>query len=115
MKTVAGAMEGSGGGSIVNISSVAGLRGSPGAIAYRATRWAPRGMTKATALDFAPRNRRVNSVHPRTDRHRELHVRAPEQNRRRVQLVPMTRMGTVEVGKLVRFMLSDESACITTL
>jgi NAD(P)-dependent dehydrogenase (short-subunit alcohol dehydrogenase family) len=64
MKAVAPLMEQSGGGSIVNISSVAGLRGSPGAIAYSATKWALRGMTKAAAIDLAPRRIRVNSVHP---------------------------------------------------
>jgi 3alpha(or 20beta)-hydroxysteroid dehydrogenase len=64
MKTVVPLMEQSGGGSIVNISSVAGLRGSPGAIAYSATKWALRGMTKAAAIDLAPRKIRVNSVHP---------------------------------------------------
>ena len=64
MKAVAGPMERSGGGSIVNISSVAGLRGSPGAIAYSATKWALRGMTQAAAIEFAPRGIRVNSVHP---------------------------------------------------
>ena len=47
MKAVVPLMQQSGGGSIVNISSVAGLRGSPGAIAYSATKWALRGMTKA--------------------------------------------------------------------
>ena len=46
MKCVVPVMERSGGGSIVNISSVAGLRGSPGAIAYSATKWALRGMTR---------------------------------------------------------------------
>src|SRR5215470_9940630 len=54
MKTVVPLMERSGGGSIVNISSVAGLRGSPGALAYSATKWALRGMTKAAAIDLAP-------------------------------------------------------------
>ena len=53
MKAVVPAMKRSGGGSIVNISSVAGLRGSPGAIAYSATKWALRGMTKAAASDLA--------------------------------------------------------------
>ena len=42
----------------------AGLRGSPGAFAYSATKWALRGMTKAAAIDLAPRRIRVNSVHP---------------------------------------------------
>src|SRR5260370_7046008 len=58
MKTVVPLMEQAGGGSIVNISSVAGLRGSPGAIAYSATKWALRGMTKAAAIDLAPRDHR---------------------------------------------------------
>ena len=49
MKAVVPVMERSGGGSIVNISSVAGLKGSPGSFAYAATKWALRGMTKSTS------------------------------------------------------------------
>jgi 3alpha(or 20beta)-hydroxysteroid dehydrogenase len=114
MKCVVPLMERSGGGSIVNISSVAGLRGSPGAIAYSATKWALRGMTKAAAIDLAPRRIRVNSVHPGPIDTEMLKVRTPEQNEARVQLVPMHRMGTAdEVASLVLFLLSDESAYIT--
>src|ERR1700747_147764 len=114
MKAVVPLMEQSGGGSIVNISSVAGLRGSPGAIAYSATKWALRGMTKAAAIDLAPRKIRVNSVHPGPIDTEMWHVRTPEQNRQRLQLVPMKRMGTVEeVASLVLFLLSDESGYIT--
>jgi len=113
MKTVVPLMEQSGGGSIVNISSVAGLRGSPGAIAYSTTKWALRGMTKA-AIDLAPRKIRVNSVHPGPIDTEMLKVRTPEQNQQRLQLVPMKRMGTAdEVASLVLFLLSDESAYIT--
>ncbi len=54
MKAVVPLMERSGGGAIVNISSVAGLRGSPGAIAYSATKWAVRGMTKAAGVARHP-------------------------------------------------------------
>jgi 3alpha(or 20beta)-hydroxysteroid dehydrogenase len=64
MKAVVPAMERSGGGSIVNISSVAGLKGSPGSFAYAATKWALRGMTKSAAIDLGGRKIRVNSVHP---------------------------------------------------
>jgi 3alpha(or 20beta)-hydroxysteroid dehydrogenase len=114
MKAVVPLMEQSGGGSIVNISSVAGLRGSPGAIAYSATKWALRGMTKAAAIDLAPRRIRVNSVHPGPIDTEMLKVRTPEQNRERLKLVPMNRMGTAEeVASLVLFLLSDESGYVT--
>ncbi|MSP03820.1 MAG: glucose 1-dehydrogenase, partial [Acetobacteraceae bacterium] len=114
MKAVVPAMETSGNGAIVNISSVAGLRGSPGAIAYSATKWALRGMTKAAAIDLAPRHIRVNSIHPGPIDTDMLKVRTPEQNARRVGLVPMKRMGTAqEVAGLVLFLLSDESSYIT--
>lgn len=51
-------------GSIVNISSVNGLRGTMGMSAYDACKWAVRGMTKSIALEGAPYNVRANSVHP---------------------------------------------------
>lgn len=114
MKAVVGAMERAGGGSIVNISSVAGLRGSPGAFAYSATKWALRGMTKSAAIDLAPRGIRVNSVHPGPIDTEMLKVRSPEQNQRRVEQAPMKRMGTAEeVAKLVLFLLAEDSAYIT--
>jgi len=114
MKAVVPLMEQSGGGSIVNISSVAGLRGSPGAIAYSATKWALRGMTKAAAVDLAPRKIRVNSVHPGPIDTDMLKVRTPEQNAERLTRVPMARMGTAEeVAKLVLFLLSEDSGYIT--
>ena len=114
MKAVVPLMEQSGGGSIVNISSVAGLRGSPGAIAYSATKWALRGMTKAAAIDLAARKIRVNSIHPGPIDTDMLKVRTPEQNRERLTRVPMNRMGTArEVSQLVLFLLSEESGYIT--
>ena len=114
MKAVVGAMERAGGGSIVNISSVAGLRGSPGAFAYSATKWALRGMTKAAAIDLAPRRIRVNSVHPGPIDTEMLKIRSAEQNRQRTEQVPMKRMGSAEeVARLVLFLLSDESVYIT--
>jgi 3alpha(or 20beta)-hydroxysteroid dehydrogenase len=114
MRDVAGPMERSGGGAIVNISSVAGLRGSPGSIAYSATKWALRGMTKAAAMDFAPRGIRVTSVHPGPIDTEMLKVRPPEDMQRRLRMVPMKRMGTAEeVAKLVLFLLSDDSSYIT--
>ena len=114
MKAVVPLMEKSGGGSIVNISSTAGLRGSPGALAYSATKWALRGMTKAAALDLAPKKIRVNSIHPGPIDTEMLHVRTPEQNAARLEMVPMKRMGTVdEIANLVLVLLSDESSYCT--
>ena len=114
MKAVVPLMEKSGGGSIVNISSTAGLRGSPGAMAYSATKWALRGMTKAAALDLAPRKIRVNSIHPGPIDTEMLSVRTPEQNAARLELVPMKRMGTAEeIANLAVYLLSDESGYVT--
>lgn len=114
MKLVVPLMERSGGGAIVNISSTAGLRGTPRAFAYGATKWALRGMTKAAALELAPRGIRVNSVHPGPIDTPMLHVRTAEQNRQRLEAVPMKRMGTAEeVADLVLYLLSDESRYLT--
>ncbi len=114
MQAVVPAMERAGRGSIVNISSTAGLRGSPGAIAYSATKWALRGMTKAAAIDLAPRGIRVNSVHPGPIDTEMLKIRTPEENAARTRLVPMQRNGTAEeVAKLVLFLLSEDSSYMT--
>ena len=53
-----------GGGSIINVSSVEGLRGSPWAHGYVASKWGVRGLAKSAALELAPHNIRVNSIHP---------------------------------------------------
>ena len=114
MKAVVPAMTKSGGGSIVNISSGAGLRGSPQAFAYSATKWALRGMTKSASMDLARQKIRVNSVHPGPIDTEMLSVRTPEQNAARIKAVPLRRNGTAdEVAQLVLFLLSDESGYIT--
>lgn len=64
MKTVAPHMVSRKAGSIINISSVAGLNGTPGFLAYGASKWAVRGMTKGVAKELAPFGVRVNSIHP---------------------------------------------------
>lgn len=110
MKAAAPVMIKHGGGSIINVSSVAGLRGSPGSIAYCATKWAIRGMSKAAAADLAKFNIRVNSIHPgpiATD----MIAAIPASRRRHA---PLGRDGSPdEVANLVEFLLSDKSAYIT--
>src|SRR5438132_3134844 len=114
MKTVVPLMAQSAGVSVVNISSVAGLRGSPGAIADSSTTCALRAMTKAAGIDLAPCKIRVNSVHPGPIDTEMLNVRTLEQNRQRLQVVPMKRVASAEeVASLVLLLLSDESGYIT--
>ena len=114
MRMVVPAFERTGGGAIVNMSSTVGLRSAPNAIAYTATKWAVRGMTKAAALELAGKNIRVNSVHPGPIDTDMLNVRTREENLRRVQQVPMKRLGTKEeIAGLVLFLLSDESRYMT--
>ena len=64
MRTAIPAMTRAGRASIVNISSIEGIGGSPGAIAYSASKFAVRGMTKVAAIELAPLGIRVNSIHP---------------------------------------------------
>ena len=114
MRAVVPAFVRSGGGAIVNMSSTVALRSAPNAIAYTATKWAVRGMTKAAALELADRNIRVNSVHPGPIDTDMLNVRTRAENLRRVQQVPMKRLGTKEeIAGLVLFLLSDESRYMT--
>jgi 3alpha(or 20beta)-hydroxysteroid dehydrogenase len=66
MKAVVPSMKKAGRGSIVNISSVSGLRGAPTGVAYCAAKHAVTGMTKAAASELGQFNIRVNSLHPGT-------------------------------------------------
>jgi 3alpha(or 20beta)-hydroxysteroid dehydrogenase len=64
MRESIAALRAAGGGSIVNISSVDGMKGCNGLVSYNSSKWAVRGMTKAAALEFGQYGIRVNSVHP---------------------------------------------------
>ncbi|MGL5445231.1 MAG: glucose 1-dehydrogenase [[Mycobacterium] stephanolepidis] len=96
-------------GSIINISSVEGYRGSPGLHGYTATKFAVRGLTKSVALELAPHGVRVNSVHPgliRTD----MTAGIPED----FLQIPLGRAADpAEVSALVLYLASDESSYST--
>jgi 3alpha(or 20beta)-hydroxysteroid dehydrogenase len=64
IKTAAPLIAGSGGGAIINISSFAGLIGSPLLGAYAASKFAVRGLTKVAAMELGAQGIRVNSIHP---------------------------------------------------
>lgn len=114
MQAAAPAMRARGGGSIVNISSIAGLRGFAGAVAYVGTKWAVRGMTKTAAGELAADRIRVNSVHPGLIDTPMIAANTPEVNRSVVEATPLKRAGTPEeVAKLVAFLASDDSSYIT--
>lgn len=116
MRAVTPAMTAARSGSIINISSGAGLRGAPGRIAYAASKWAVRGMTKVAALELGPFDIRVNSIHPGPIATDMLQlspdvVADPEKAMRRV---PLGRFGTAqEVARMALFLASDESSYST--
>ena len=110
------AMRESGSGSIVNISSVAGIIGSVGATAYNASKGAVRILTKSTAVQYAGEGIRCNSVHPgpiETQMIREVYPNDETRNSR-VSAIPMGRMGEMDdVAKGVLFLASDEASYMT--
>ena len=111
------AMRQAGGGSIVNISSTAGLVGSlDGSPSYTATKGAVRLFTKATAIQYAKDNIRCNSVHPGpidTEMIRDT-LTDPERMERRMQRLPLKRVGSTEdIAYGVIYLASDESSFVT--
>ena len=110
-------MRKAGGGSIINISSVAGLRASAGAAAYGASKGAVRLLTKSTAIQYAGDNIRCNSVHPgviETDMTLPNLLRDEDARQRSADRVPLGRVGQPEdVAWGVLFSASDESSFMT--
>jgi len=104
-------------GSIINISSIAGLRGSGGAIAYGASKWAVRGMTKSAAQELARYGIRVNSIHPGlidTPMLQQLPGIEAGNSDQLVRRIPLRRVAeAMEVARLALFLASDDSSYST--
>jgi NAD(P)-dependent dehydrogenase (short-subunit alcohol dehydrogenase family) len=114
MKFAVPAMRQRGGGSIVNISSVAGLTGSPGSTAYHGTKGAVRLLTKAAAVQYGPDQIRVNSVHPGIIATQMIDIIPKEQRARFASHLPLRREGTADdVARVVLFLASDDSSYVT--
>ena len=98
-----------GGGSIINIASTAGMKGFANGLAYGATKWGVRGLTKHAAIDLAPAGVRVNSVHPGNINTPMIDGLYDNFNH-----VPLRRAGEPEeISSLVLYLASDASAFAT--
>jgi 3alpha(or 20beta)-hydroxysteroid dehydrogenase len=109
MQAVVEQMKAAGGGSIINVSSIEGLRGAPMVHPYVASKWAVRGLAKSAAIELGPKNIRVNSIHPGF-------IRTPMTKHFPDDMVtaPLRRPGqSEEVSPFVVFLVSDESSFAT--
>ncbi|MCB0943192.1 MAG: glucose 1-dehydrogenase [Mycobacterium sp.] len=109
IKAVLGPMKEAGGGSIINVSSIEGMRGASWVHSYVASKWGLRGLTKSAALELASDNIRVNSLHPGF-------IRTPMTKHFPDDMVsaPLGRPGQPEeVATFVLFLASDESSFST--
>lgn len=122
MKHVLQVMEKQGSGSIINTSSIDGLGGGLGRVAYSASKHAVVGMTKTAALEVAEKGIRVNSIHPSYAKTQMMDIveagnnpEDPDAVRRELaKTIPLGRYGEAEdIANLVLFLASDESTFIT--
>ena len=110
MQGAATVMAENGGGSIVNVSSVAGIRAAPGSFAYSASKFAVTGMTKNAAHELGPLGIRVNSVHPGFIDTTMLPGN-DEARAKMARIVPLKRLAEAsEVAALALYLISDESS-----
>ena len=106
-----------GGGSIVNIASVTAVLGSPGQVAYSATKGAIIALTKSAAKELAAQGIRVNAVAPgivKTERFAELYEANGEKIDERISRIAMGRLGTPEdIANACSFLASDRASYIS--
>jgi 3alpha(or 20beta)-hydroxysteroid dehydrogenase len=103
------AMKAAGGGSIINVSSIEGMRGAVMVHPYVASKWAVRGITKSAALELGPHQIRVNSIHPGFIR-TPMTKHFPDN----MLTIPLGRPGqSEEVSTFVVFLASDDSRYAT--
>ena len=106
-----------GGGSIVNIASVTAVLGSPGQVAYSATKGAVIALTKSAAKELAPQGIRVNAVAPgiiRTERFAELYEADGGKIDERISRIALGRLGTPEdIANACAFLASDKASYIS--
>lgn len=114
MRAVIDPMKKRGKGSIINISSLEGFRSKNGLMAYSATKWAVRGMTKAAAMELGAYNIRVNSVHPGAVFTPMVGATTAEPTAVENAMctgVPLKRIGLpVEIANMTTFLASDEAS-----
>ncbi|MGW1005387.1 glucose 1-dehydrogenase [Streptomyces sp. NPDC002520] len=114
MKTVIPAMKENGGGSIVNISSAAGLMGLALTAGYGASKWGVRGLTKIGAVEQGTSRIRVNSVHPGMTYTPMTAAVGIEKGEGKYPNTPMGRVGEPhEIAGAVVFLLSDAASYVT--
>lgn len=106
-----------GGGCFVNMASVTGVVGSPGQVAYAASKGAVIALTKSAAKELAPQNIRVNAVAPgivKTERFEELYEATGDKINDRIEKIALGRLGTPQdIANAVSFLASDRASYIS--
>lgn len=117
MRAEIAAMIANGGGSIVNASSIAGLRGRPGLSTYAASKHAVVGLTRSGALDYGQAGIRINAVAPgtvETPMTADWTAEHPEMAQRLTAMTPLGRSAQPEeIAEAAAWLLSDRASYVT--